>query len=127
VVVSDIRRLEHSAPYTNEHWDDFTFGGQEAGSGDAAGAALDRAGILDRAKELINGDRHDDYGSALDNHHRIARIWEVILGVDRITPSQVALCMAGLKMARLAFDPTKEDSWVDMAGYAALGGEMGSK
>jgi hypothetical protein len=122
----DTGRLGLTPPYTNEHWDDFTFGGQGERTSDITSPALDRAAILDTAKQLINGDRHDDYGSALENHARIARIWEVILGVP-VTPSQVALCMAGVKMARLAFDPTKSDSWIDMAGYAALGGEMGSQ
>lgn len=79
--------------------------------------------ILDRAGELINGDRAADYGSALANHQRIAALWTVILHVE-VTPVDVAMCMAALKLARLANDHTKADSWIDLAGYAALGGEM---
>jgi len=87
---------------------------------------LTRDQILSDASALINGDRHDDYGSAYDNHLRIATIWGVILGVP-VTPAQVALCMAGVKIARLANDITKTDSWIDLAGYAALGGEMATQ
>lgn len=82
-----------------------------------------REDILNEASDLINGDRHADYGSAYDNHLRIATIWGVILGVS-VSPAQVALCMSGVKIARLANDITKADSWIDLAGYAALGGEM---
>jgi hypothetical protein len=32
--------------------------------------------------------------------------------------------MVGVKIARLVNDPSKADSWVDIAGYAALGSEM---
>jgi hypothetical protein len=32
--------------------------------------------------------------------------------------------MVGLKLARLTEDMTKDDSWVDIIGYAALGGEI---
>ncbi len=53
---------------------------------------------------------------------RTAALWSVILGMD-VNPSQVALCMAGLKMARLIEAPGHEDSWVDLAGYAACGCE----
>jgi hypothetical protein len=116
--------VDSIAPYTNRQWDAFTFGGQKERQGHVADPALGRAEVLDRAKKLINGDRHDDYGSAEQNHERIAAIWSAVLGVN-VEAWQVALCMAGVKMARLAFDPTKEDSWVDLAGYAALGGEMG--
>ena len=41
-----------------------------------------------------------------------------------ITAEQVAACMIGVKLARLAEDITKDDSWVDIIGYAALGSEI---
>lgn len=84
---------------------------------------MKREEVLRSAGELINGDRHDDYGSAWENHQRIAQIWSVVLG-HKVTPVQVALCMVGVKIARLVNDPAKADSWVDIAGYAALGSEI---
>jgi hypothetical protein len=124
VIVRDKRRLELPTPYTNKYWNDFTFGGQGHGHDSAASPAPTREQVLKEAEKLINGNRHEDYGSALENHERIAKMWEVILGNERITPSQVALCMGALKIARLAHDQSKTDSWIDLAGYAALGGEM---
>lgn len=82
-----------------------------------------RAYFLDKAEELINGQRAKDYGDAKENHQRIADVWSVILGTS-VTPEQVAACMIGLKLARLANDMKQDDTWVDIAGYAALGGEM---
>ena len=49
----------------------------------------------------------------------IATRWSGTLGHE-ITPAQVVLCLLDLKLARLAHDPTHEDSAVDVCGYAAL-------
>lgn len=67
--------------------------------------------------------RGKSYGSMLENHQRIADIWSVVLE-KKVTPEQVALCMAGVKMARLIQSPDHEDSWLDLAGYAACGAEI---
>jgi hypothetical protein len=82
-----------------------------------------RTQILEDASRLISGDREAAYGPPAENFERVAAGWRVILGAD-VTPSQVALCLAWLKTARLVNTPTHEDSFVDMAGYAALAGEL---
>ena len=86
-------------------------------------AMKDRQFFLKTAEQLINGPRAKEYGPARKNHERIAQIWSIILEQD-ITPEQVVACMVGLKLARLSEDMTKDDSWVDIIGYAALGGEI---
>lgn len=86
-----------------------------------------RKDFLDEAEKLINGPRAKDYGPAKMNHERIAAIWNIMLDkklVQAIAPEDVVACMVGLKLARLAEDITKDDSWVDIIGYAALGGEI---
>ena len=83
----------------------------------------DRQFFLKTAEELINGPRAKEYGPARKNHERIAQIWSIILEQE-LTPEQVVACMVGLKLARLSEDMTKDDSWVDIIGYAALGGEI---
>ena len=82
-----------------------------------------REDFLNKAEELINGPRAKEYGPAKFNHERIATIWSVVLG-RCVTPEQVVACMIGLKLARLAEDMSKDDSWVDIRGYAARGGEI---
>lgn len=85
-----------------------------------------REQILNQAAALISGDRAKDYGDAATSFSRVAFIWSGILGMD-VTPAQVAMCLAGLKLSRLANAPTHHDSWVDLAGYAALGGEVAAR
>jgi len=87
----------------------------------------DRKYFLDTAEGLINGPRAKEYGPAKLNHHRIAEIWNILLAKKLtcdITPEDVVACMVGLKLARLAEDISKDDSWIDIIGYAALGGEI---
>ena len=84
---------------------------------------MKRNAILATAGELINGDRAEDYGDAYDNHLRIAQMWSAILDAD-VTPHHVAMMMIALKISRLANQPEHTDSWIDVCGYAALGGEF---
>ena len=83
---------------------------------------MNRREILLQAADIIEGDRQSDYGSWADNARDIAAMWSVILGHE-VKPHHVALCMAALKMARLKRDGAHIDSWVDLCGYGALGGE----
>jgi len=81
-----------------------------------------REEILRKAEGYINGPRAKDYGDSHTNHLRVARLWSVILGQD-VTVDQVYLCLVQLKVSRLIETPDHEDSWIDICGYAALGGE----
>ena len=83
---------------------------------------MKREELLQKASDLVNGERAADYGDAWENHSRIARIWSGILGQE-IKPEQVYMCMIGVKLARLTNTPEHLDSWMDICGYAALGGE----
>lgn len=87
---------------------------------------MKRGEILDEANRLTHGDRDKNYGTPYINHKRIAEIWTVILGIE-VTPSQVALCMAGVKIARLVETPDHLDSFVDLAAYAAISGEIATE
>ncbi len=90
---------------------------------------MNRSSLLKSADELINGDRAKDYGDAYQNHDKIAIAWNVIAKSEiarhgRITPSHVSLMMDWVKTARLLNSIDHEDSWIDKAGYTALGGEF---
>ena len=82
-----------------------------------------RSECLAEAMDLITGARAEAYGPPIENFRRIAAGWSVLLGVD-VKPSQVALCMEWLKMARLVNSPKHWDSAVDSAAYAALAVEL---
>lgn len=86
---------------------------------------LYRIEALREAARIISGDRDIQYGGPEENFARIAKIWSVILNVP-VTEEDVAMCMVGVKVARYAnksgFQP---DTWVDIAGYAGCGYEVG--
>ena len=82
-----------------------------------------RERVLDRAKECVCGHRHEDYGSPEDSFGTIAQLWTVYTG-HLVTAKDVAMMMALLKIARIMGNRATEDSFVDLAGYAACGAEI---
>lgn len=78
---------------------------------------------LKSAEKLINHDRMEEYGSPKKSFGTIARFWGEFLGCD-ITPTQVAVMMTLLKIARVKQAPPKQDSYDDMCGYSALAAEL---
>lgn len=91
--------------------------------------------ILDEAKALIYGDRHDAYGEFAGNAERLAALWNSYLAVDAsdldltnrpIVAEDVPAMLALLKVMRLAEDPTHRDSWLDIAGYVGCAGKLDS-
>lgn len=89
-----------------------------------------RTDILDAAKRCVCGDREQDYGSPENSFNTIAALWNTYLrtscDIERIEigGKDVAAMLALLKIARIASGHAKEDNWVDLAGYAACGGEI---
>ena len=85
-----------------------------------------RLSTLAIAGHLTSKDRDKQYGAADRNFDDIARSWSAYL--DRpLTVSDVSCLLALLKIARLKRNPGHEDSWVDLAGYAALGSELSAE
>lgn len=87
---------------------------------------MNRTQTLLAAETLITGDRAKDYGNPQTNFRRIAELWAPIIG-RTISPAEVALCLTQLKIARLIHTPVHPDSWVDAAGYIALGAELATE
>ena len=82
---------------------------------------MDKLELLQKTADVVK-QRGESYGSMLDNHTRIARLWSVLLDTE-VTPSQVALCMIAVKQARLMETVDHADSWQDVIGYALTGYE----
>ena len=93
---------------------------------------MKRAEILQTAETCVCGDREQDYGSPENNFDTIARMWSAYLralpkdadGNRYLLPKDVAAMLSLLKIARIASGHAKADNWVDLAGYAACGGEI---
>ena len=87
---------------------------------------MNRQEILEAATKCVCGEREQDYGSPEDNFNRIATYWSTHLGME-ITAEDVAVMMALLKIARIGTGRATEDSFVDLAGYAACGCEIATR
>lgn len=94
---------------------------------------MTRKEILDAAAKCVCGDREQDYGSPENNFDTIARLWAAYLrslrmaqgsGELYIKAKDVAAMLALLKIARISSGHAKDDNWIDLAGYAACGGEI---
>lgn len=87
---------------------------------------MNKDDILDKAKSIINGERQGMYGEAENSFSVIAQMWTAYLGRD-LTSADVANMMILMKVARNSSGVYKDDNWIDICGYAALGGEIQSK
>ena len=95
---------------------------------------MTRAEILETALCCVCGDREQDYGSPENNFQTIAVLWSTYIraarpeldhwALNELDAKDVAAMLALLKIARIASGNAKEDNWVDLAGYAACGGEI---
>lgn len=84
---------------------------------------MTREDILDTAKEIVTGARQTTYGTPEDSFSTIAGLWGSYLGIN-VSPSDVAMLMVLLKVARSKGDAGYADNYVDIAGYAACAGEL---
>ena len=80
---------------------------------------------LDTAAKIVMGQRQYDYGDKYQNHENIAKLWSGYLDY-KISAHDVAICMLLVKVARLKHRPT-QDCYIDMAGYAAIAGEINDR
>lgn len=84
---------------------------------------MTREEILAAAKQCVCGGREADYGTPEDSFDLIGQYWTVYTG-HMITAKDVAMMMALLKIARIQGKRATGDCFVDLAGYAACGGEL---
>ena len=90
------------------------------------GVQVNRADILDTAKEYVTKDRADTHGDAESNFGLIAAYWSAHLNRN-ISPHDVAVMMTLMKLARARSNPKHIDNWIDGCGYLALGGEAAAE
>ena len=95
---------------------------------------MKRAEILEAARICVCGERQQDYGTPENNFETIGLLWGVylraahpelakVMAINHINATDVATMMGLLKVARIATG-YKDDSFVDLAGYAACAGEI---
>lgn len=84
---------------------------------------MKREEVLQKAGEIVNGARQQTYGSPEDCFATIAGLWGSYLGVS-LSPTDVAMLMVLLKVARTKGRVGYADNYIDIAGYAACAGEL---
>jgi len=84
---------------------------------------MNREATLKEAHKIVCEGREADYGSPEQNFAVIARLWSDYVGYP-ISPTDVAVMMALLKIARIRNGKFKEDNFIDLAGYAACAAEL---
>lgn len=96
---------------------------------------MNREGILEAAKKCVCGDRDEQYGSPEYSFKAIADLWSAYLthapvltkakgSSLELSTKDVAALMILFKVGRIATGQNKADNWIDIAGYAACGGEV---
>ena len=92
--------------------------------------SITKGEILQKAKDLITGDRNETHGDAFQNHAEIAEFWNIFLDkklqpMASITAEDVALMMVLMKISRNTQGKKNNlDNFIDMCGYAAIAGEI---
>lgn len=85
-------------------------------------STVTREDILEKARQCVCGDRDMQYGSPEESFKRIASYWSLYTG-ETFTSQDVVIMMILFKVAREE-NKDKADNWIDIAGYAACGGEV---
>lgn len=92
---------------------------------------MNREKILESAKDCVCKNREQQYGSPENNFSTIAFLWTNYLNASYpdspnlvVSAEDVAAMMILLKVSRIASGTQKSDNWIDIAGYAACGGEL---
>ncbi len=89
-----------------------------------------RKEILEKADQCVNGSREGSYGKPERSFGVIAQMWNAYMKAKgsstHLTETDVATMMMLLKISRIATGRYVDDNWVDIAGYAACGGEIQS-
>lgn len=75
--------------------------------------------LFEKADKIMQAREHD-YGDASDMLDSIAHMWTVVLGRGALSRTDVALCMACLKLCRIIYDKEHTDSYVDMLNYIRM-------
>jgi hypothetical protein len=76
---------------------------------------------LEKAAELVGGDRAKTYGDIYQNHKNISMLWNAYLyNIDEMSPEDVANLMELMKIGRRKTGVFSADNYVDGAGYAAV-------
>ena len=105
-----------------DKWDEAMGGGLYEDAEGKSRELLEREACMARARNLICGDRADQYGDFKLNYGKTAKLMSAITGVH-IDTGQVLLMLVGMKLARETTQH-KQNNIDDAVGYLALYSEL---
>lgn len=90
---------------------------------------MNRDDILKEVENIVCNDRQNEHGKPEDTFKRISILWSAYISQDlgqkiKVTPRDVAIMMALLKIARISGNVGHKDSWLDAIGYLTCGAEF---
>jgi len=104
---------------TDTSWSDLGFVGRKpTGRNQSNGNGSTGRTLSDRALNLVNNQRAEEYGEPLEHCRKVAAVWAAAFGWD-VDARKFALAMNFLKLVREAHSP-KEDSRVDAVGWGEI-------
>jgi hypothetical protein len=122
--------LQKIAVYTTEQLagvDDIAYELTKGGKPPKEGTYT-RSNVLDTAKQYVTKDREATHGDMENNFEAIAMLWEQYFSYEwSFSPTDVAMMMALLKIARLKSNKHNPDNYIDACGYMACAGELALK
>jgi hypothetical protein len=125
----EIDKLEKRNKYLNKQIDEMVLNANKKENTDEEPHS--RRDILRCAEKCVCGKREQDYGTPESNFKLIADLWNDYLKKEQssvvVDALDVAMMMALLKIARIRNGGGTGDSFVDLAGYAACGGEINAE
>jgi len=80
--------------------------------------------FLSRVRTVLL-ERVQEYGPPENSFRVLKSLWSGVLGQE-VSASRTVLLLSLLKVSRLAWDEDQPDSWIDLAGYAAIGSYLES-
>ncbi len=91
---------------------------------------MKRSEVLKKAEQIVTGEREQQYGQAEHNFAVIAELWNTYLiwkKDEGLTAKDVANMMILFKTGRATTGTGTEDTYVDIAGYAACAAEIATE
>jgi len=82
-----------------------------------------RGHILNKAKELTEGNRVDTYGDVNDSMEVFANLLSAQFG-HTYNKTDAAIIMVLAKLSRIGFSYEHQDNYIDGAAYMAIAGEV---
>ena len=83
---------------------------------------MKRSECLEAARKAVE-ERAVQHGKPENTFAQIANLWSAFLGIELVA-ADAAMMMILLKVGRAQGNPANNDTWVDIAGYAACGAEL---